>query len=76
MAEGDRTPTKPRQFTLDGECVDLIKTVQGRLTPKPNQPDTIKWALELFEQHTRHLEQRSVEDRLAELRAGILGLAS
>lgn len=72
MADGDGTSTKPRQFTIDGEGVDLLKTIQARLTPTPNQPDTIKWGLKLLEQQTRRLQPKSQDELLAE----ILGVAS
>jgi hypothetical protein len=69
MAEGNGTPTKPRQFTLDGQAVDLVKTIQARFTPRPSQTDTIKLVLELGELHTRHLIPRTHDD----LRADIFG---
>jgi hypothetical protein len=63
---------KGRPFLLDAEAVGLLITVQDRLTPKPNQPDTIKWALQLLEKNTRHLQPKSHDD----LRDEILGQAS
>jgi hypothetical protein len=73
MAEGDGTSkVKARQVPLDGETLELVKVFQSRLTPRPNQPETIKLALELAEQHTRHLIPRTNAD----LRADILGKAS
>lgn len=71
MAGSDGTP-KGRPFVLDSEAVQLLKAVQDRLTPKPNQPDTIKWALKLLEQNTRHLVPKTHDELLAD----ILGQAS
>lgn len=73
MAEGDATPkVKGRQVPLDAEAIELVKVFQSRLNPRPNQSDTVKLALELAEQNTRHLIPRTTAD----LRADILGQAS